>query len=147
MLSVHETPANLEDLEGVDFSIDCPSNQGMIAYTDDGSLEVFAATIPIANLCEPEINGGPIDLLNFLIDAESWQFNPTGELNLAIMTDSGPTDTNIPMGFVNIRLHPLDASDEDAYNPKPWPVMSMYMPDGITSYTCLLYTSPSPRDR
>ena len=133
--SIHETPDNLEDLEGVDFSIDCPNNIGTIAYIDDKSLEVFVATITTSNLCDLDNNDGPIDLLNFLVDTGSWQFNPTGELNLAIMTDSGPTETNIPMGFVNIRLHPLDASDEDAYNPKPWPVMSMYMPDGITSYT------------
>ena len=35
---------------------------------------------------------------------------------------------------MDVRLHPLDGSDEGGYTPHPWPVMAMYMPDGITSY-------------
>ena len=49
-----------------------------------------------------------------------------------VSDDSGSTI----FGTVVVRMHPLDGSDTDGgYNPQPWPVMGMYMPDGVTHFT------------
>src|SRR5690606_21535707 len=52
------------------------------------------------------------------------------------LTDNS-IDRIFGLGFKNHSIpgNELDASDEDGVNIKNWPVMGMYMPDAIASYT------------
>ena len=132
-IASYATPSTFQDTEGIDVQFDCMNQTMEIAFADDEFSDFFIATLG-GSICVSQTTT-EIELFDFIKEQPPFEFDMTGELRLGVLTDAGATATSIPFGFIDIRLHPLDGSDEDGYNPFPWPVMALYMPDGITSYT------------
>ena len=131
LISTHATPLGMEDTEGISVRLDCNTSRLILAVADDEIVGIHehvvhnvACTLP----AQPSAFG--IDVL----PSTGWAFDPIGTIRLMILSDIGPAAGPTPGGHVDVRLHPLDGSDEGGYTPHPWPVMAMYMPDGITSY-------------
>ena len=136
LISTHATPLGMEDTEGISVRLDCNTSRLILAVADDEIVGIHehvvhnvACTLP----AQPSAFG--IDVL----PSTGWAFDPIGTIRLMILSDIGPAAGPTPGGHVDVRLHPLDGSDEGGYTPHPWPVMAMYMPDGITSYLSLIH--------
>ena len=105
-------------------------------------------------------NAGAIRDLNTRITDIEGQFRTTTNMQeerlraMEVKIDRAPTETSSREAAYDkarrsLRIWPIDGEDENELlkNFRDFAIDALLIPDGIFQDTCLLYTSPSPRDR